>query len=67
MAKTLSGAGTSPLGNPYGGKFSVIVDENDGPGGRIKGTFSGDLQLAPGQDGSETVSVTDGVFDVKFN
>lgn len=61
------GAGTSPLGNGYGGTFSIIVEENDGPGGRIKGTFSGDLQLAQGEDGSETVSVTDGVFDVKFN
>jgi hypothetical protein len=41
--------------------FSFTIDDWGGPGGRAKGTFSGELKAA---EGSSTISIRDGSFDV---
>jgi hypothetical protein len=41
--------------------FSLTIDEWGGPGGRAKGTFSGELKAA---EGSSIISIRDGSFDV---
>ena len=41
--------------------FSLTIDEWGGPGGRAKGTFSGELKAA---DGTSIISIRDGSFDV---
>lgn len=42
--------------------YIIVVDEFGNVGGRIKGTFSGTLVS---KDGTETLVVTDGYFDIK--
>jgi len=41
--------------------FSLTIDEWGGPGGRAKGTFSGELKAA---EGTPIISIRDGSFDV---
>jgi len=43
-------------------EYTVALDQFDAVGGRLKGTFSGKLQS---KDGTETLNVTEGKFDVK--
>jgi hypothetical protein len=43
-------------------EYTVALDQFDAIGGRLVGTFSGTLQT---KDGTETLTVTDGKFDVK--
>lgn len=57
------GAGTSSKGDAFGGNYVIDVVENGGPGGRVKGTFSGMMNLGFG-DGPSTMEVVDGYFDV---
>lgn len=57
------GAGTSSKGDAFGGNYVIDVLENGGPGGRVKGTFSGMMNLGFG-DGPATMEVVDGYFDV---
>jgi len=60
------GAGVSALGNDYGGTLEIVIEENEGPGGRVIGTFSADLQVAPGEDGGP-MGITDGTFDIQYD
>ena len=41
--------------------FSLTIDEWGGPGGRARGSFSGELKAA---EGSSIISIRDGTFDV---
>ena len=60
------GAGLSPAGTNYEGSLVISVDTNEGPGGRLTGSFSGELNALQGS-GFDPVSITDGAFDIFFD
>jgi len=60
------GAGKSPLGTNYEGTLNLLVDFNEGDGGRLKGEFSAVLTDAVGP-ATESLEITEGTFDIAFD
>ena len=58
------GAGTNDKGQAFAGSYHVEVTRNDGPGGRVEGTFYATLVSG---DGSVQVVIENGTFAINHD